>query len=210
METLTGQDFRQILARMADLMEREKETLGELDGVIGDGDLGLTMSRGFRAVTETLAGLEETDVGKLLGKAGMAMSSAVPSTMGTLLATGFLRAGKAAMGKTEVDLSDLAAMLNDFVEGLIARGKAQPGDKTLIDSLHPAAAVLKAAADEGKTLAEGLNLAYQASVEGLEATKGMVSQHGKAACFQEQTLGKQDPGATVGMWLMKAFADHVA
>lgn len=210
METLTGQDFREILARMADLMDREKESLGELDGVIGDGDLGLTMSRGFRAVTETLADLPEADVGKLLGKAGMALSSAVPSTMGTLLATGFLRAGKAALGKTEVTLTELAVMLHDFVEGVMARGKAQPGDKTLIDSLQPAAVALEAAAAGGRTLAEGLAQAFQASVTGLEATKGMVSQHGKAACFQEQTLGKQDPGATVGMWLMKAFVDQVA
>ncbi|HHW13505.1 MAG TPA: dihydroxyacetone kinase subunit L [Firmicutes bacterium] len=210
METLNGQDFKRILANLAGLMEEKKDELTELDGVIGDGDLGITMSKGFRAVADALAGLEETDVGKLLGKAGTIMASAVPSTMGTLMATGLMRSGKAAMGKQEVGLADLAAMMGDFVEGLMARGKAQPGDKTIIDALHPAAEALKAAAAAGKTLAEGLAEAKAAAFAGLEATKGMISQHGKAACFQEKTLGRQDPGATVGAWFIQAFADYAA
>lgn len=210
MDALNGQDIKQILANMADLMEEKKNELGELDQVIGDGDLGLTMSKGFRAVADVLASLEERDVGKILGKAGMVMASAVPSTMGTLMGTGLMRSGKAAMGKEEVGLNDLAAMMNDFVEGLMARGKAKPGDKTIIDAMYPAAEALKAAAGEGKTLAAGLEAACTVAQQGLEATKRMISQHGKAACFQERTLGKQDPGATVGMWLMKVFADYVA
>ncbi|MGE5508547.1 MAG: dihydroxyacetone kinase subunit DhaL [Chitinophagales bacterium] len=206
METFAAADFRAILARMADLMAEQKDYLTELDGVIGDGDLGLTMSKGFRAVADAVAALDESDVGKLLGKAGMTMASTVPSTMGTLMATGLMRAGKAAVGKTEVTLADLAAMLTDFVEGLIQRGKAQPGDKTIIDALAPAAAALRSAAESGRSLAEGWESALAAARSGLEETKKMISQHGKAACFQEKSLGQQDPGATVGAFLIQAFA----
>lgn len=208
MDALNGQDVKNILFAMANLMAAKKDELGELDGVIGDGDLGLTMSKGFRAVAEALAALPETEMGKILGKAGMVMAAAVPSTMGTLMGTGLMRMGKAAQGKQEVGLSDLAAMLGEAVEGLMARGKSKPGDKTIIDALAPASEALKTAAGEGKTLAEGLALAYRAAQGGLEATKQMISQHGKAACFQEQTLGKPDPGAAVGVWFMKVFTDY--
>lgn len=210
METLNVQDLKRILANVASLMENKKDELTELDGVIGDGDLGITMSKGFRAVADAVAGLEGDDVGKLLAKAGMTMASTVPSTMGTLMATGLMRSGKSLMGKYEVGLADLAAMMEDFVEALMARGRAKPGDKTIIDALKPAAEALKAAAAAGKTLAEGLADAKVAAQRGLEATKGMISQHGKAACFQEKTLGRQDPGATVGAWFVQVFADYVA
>lgn len=130
--------------------------------------------------------------------------------MGTLMGTGFMRAGKAVAGKQAVSLADVAAMMDAFVEGIMARGKAKPGDKTVLDALHPAAEALKAAAGSGQSLAEGLAAAYRAAEQGLEATKDMVAQHGKAACFQEKTLGKPDPGATVGMLLVKALAEYAA
>jgi dihydroxyacetone kinase-like protein len=91
----------------------------------------------------------------------------------------------------------------------MARGKAALGDKTLLDSLHPAAAALERASGQGQSLAAGFSEAYEAAVQGVENTKNMISQHGKAACFQEKTLGKQDPGAVVGMLFIKAFNDYV-
>ncbi|WP_324716558.1 dihydroxyacetone kinase subunit DhaL [Carboxydochorda subterranea] len=210
MQTLSGQDVKNILATLALLMEQKKDELGQLDQAMGDGDLGLTMSKGFRAVADAVAGMQETDVGQLLGKAGMVMASTAPSTMGTLVGTGFMRGAKAVMGKQEVSLADVAAIMGAFVEGIVARGKAKPGDKTILDSLHPAAEAVKEAARSGQTLAEGLAAGYRAAQEGLEATKRMVAQHGKAACFQEQTLGKPDPGATVGMLLMKVLAEYTS
>jgi dihydroxyacetone kinase-like protein len=195
---------------MADLMAEKRDELGELDGVIGDGDLGLTMSKGFRAVKDTLAALEESDVGKILGKAGMTMAAAVPSTMGTLMGTALMRMGKASQGKQEVNLGDLGAMFSDAVEGLAARGKSKVGDKTIIDALDPAARALRDAADAGRDLAVGVAEAYRAAQDGLEATKQMISQHGKAACFQEKTLGKPDPGAAVGVYLLESFTETIA
>ena len=143
-----------------------------------------------------------------MAKAGMVIAQSVPSTMGTLIATGLMKGGKAVQDKQEINLADFAAMMNGFVEGIIARGKAKPGDKTIIDSLYPAASALKAAAETRKTLKEGLLAAYEAATQGVAETKKMISQHGRAAYYQEKSLGKQDPGATVGMLFMQAFADY--
>lgn len=210
METLTARDFKAIFASLAALMEQEKDALCQLDQAIGDGDLGLTMSKGFRAVADAVAGIEEPDVGQLLVKAGLVMASTVPSTMGTLLGTGFIRAGKEVVGKQQLSLADIASSMRAMVDGISARGKAKPGDKTILDALHPAAEAMAEAAEAGKPLAEGLAAGYRAAQEGLEATKAMISQHGKAACFQEKTIGLQDPGATVGMLLMRTLAEYVA
>lgn len=210
MNTLRAKEIKQIFNALADLMSEKKEWLIELDGIMGDGDLGLTMSTGFIKASEGLKDFEEQDVGKLFAKAGMIFAQSVPSTMGTLMATGLMKGGKAIQGKQEVYLSDMAQMLNEFVEGIMARGKAKPGDKTIIDSLYPAVQALKSAAEEQKSLKEGLTLAYQAAVQGVEETKNMISKHGRAAYYQEKSLGKQDPGATVGMLFIKAFADYVA
>ncbi|MDK2799347.1 MAG: phosphoenolpyruvate---glycerone phosphotransferase subunit DhaL [Clostridiales bacterium] len=210
MNTLRAKEIKQIFNALADLMSEKKEWLIELDGIMGDGDLGLTMSTGFIKASEGLKDFEEQDVGKLFAKAGMIFAQSVPSTMGTLMATGLMKGGKAIQGKQEVYLSDMAQMLNEFVEGIMARGKAKPGDKTIIDSLYPAVQALKSAAEEQKSLKEGLTLAYQAAVQGVEETKNMISKHGRAAYYQEKSLGKQDPGATVGMLFIKAFTDYVA
>jgi dihydroxyacetone kinase-like protein len=125
--------------------------------------------------------------------------------MGTLLATGLLRAGQAVLGRAGLDLAGLAQMLEAFVEGISARGKAKPGDKTILDSLYPALEALRGACEQQLSLVDGVAAAYQAAVQGLAATKEMVSQHGKAACFGERTLGRQDPGATVGAYICEAL-----
>lgn len=206
MEVLTAVEIKAFLQRMATLVQEQKDELTQLDSVIGDGDLGLTMTKGFTAIAESVETLEEEDVGKLLAKAGMVIASAAPSTMGTLMATGLMRGGKAVQGKSQINLTDLAALFQAFVGGIMDRGKAKPGDKTVLDALYPAAMALQSAADAEKSLAEGIQEAFQAACDGLEQTKKLISQHGKAACFQEKTLGHQDPGATVGMLLFKALA----
>ena len=89
------------------------------------------------------------------------------------------------------------------------RGKAKPGDKTIIDSLHPAANSLKASTEEGKTLEKAIQIAYEAAVDGLEATKEMIPQHGKQVAHREKSRGLQDPGATVGMLIIRTIANHI-
>jgi len=138
------------------------------------------------------------------------MAKAAPSTMGTLMGTGFMRGGKAVKEKTELSLADMAAFWRAFVEGLMERGKAKPGDKTILDSLDPAASALEKAAAAGKSLGEGFAEALSASEEGLEKTKAMAAQVGRMAYNQEKSRDKIDPGAVVGVLIIKTFADICA
>lgn len=203
MSAIRRGDIVRVMHRLSVLMEEQAQHLTELDAAMGDGDLGLTMPRGFKAAYEEVAGSDETDIGKILMRAGMAMARAAPSTMGTLIATGFMRGGKAVAGSDELTTEGLAAFFHAFVGGIMERGKAQPGEKTIIDVLRPAADALTAAG--AADLAPALAQALAAAQAGLEATKEMVARHGRGAYYGEQSRGKQDPGATVGVLVLKGF-----
>ena len=207
MDRLSRDDVLQIMHGLRSLMEEKRDYLVEIDGVMGDGDLGLTMSKAFISADEEIQGGGEEDIGKIFMKAGMSMARSAPSTMGTLVATGFMRGGKALSGKQEIDAADLADFFQAFVQGLMDRGKAKPGDKTIIDSLHPAAEALAAEKEGG--LKKALAAALAAAEAGLEATKEMIAQHGRVAYYKEQSLGKVDPGATVGVYIIQGFARAV-
>ena len=209
METLTAKEILTIIKGIRQTMEEKKGELIELDSAMGDGDLGLSMTAAFNAAAKDLSASDETDTGKVFMKVGMAIAKAAPSTLGTLIATGFMRGGKAVGQTTDIGLEKLAQFFKGFVQGLMERGKAKPGEKTILDSLHPAARALEEAAGRNLSLAEGVALAYQAALEGLEETKKMKAEHGRAAYYGEQSIGKQDPGATVGMLLVKAFCDFI-
>jgi dihydroxyacetone kinase-like protein len=210
MNILHATDIQAIFKNLDTIMAEQKEYLIKLDATVGDGDLGITMTKGFSGAVQTISALDETDVGQLMAKAGMAIAQAAPSTMGTLIGSGFMKAGKAIKGKTELSLADFAEAMTQFVEGIMARGKAKPGEKTLIDSMHPAAQALQQAAANEVSLEEGLKSAYDAALQGLEATKEMVPQHGKQVPHREKSRGLHDPGATVGMFIMKVFAEYVS
>lgn len=209
MERISATEIKHIISTLDSVMTEKKEFLIEIDAKVGDGDLGITMSKGFNAANTAIGDLDETDIGQLLAKAGMAIAQAAPSTMGTLVGTGFMKAGKALKGKTEAALNDFAQAMNHFVDGIMQRGKAKPGEKTIVDSLHPAVQVLQKAALEKKSMKEALKLAFNASVEGLENTKNMIPQHGKQVAHREKSKGMEDPGATVGMLIVKSFADCI-
>ncbi|MBD3307581.1 dihydroxyacetone kinase subunit L [candidate division KSB3 bacterium] len=210
MKTLNAKDMKAIITAMSATMTENKDWLTELDAAVGDGDLGLTMPRGFRKASDVVQELEETDIGKILAKAGMTIAQTAPSTMGTLVGSGLMKSGKALKDKHEVGLADLAEGMTQFVEGIMARGKAQPGEKTIIDALQPAVQALQHAVEEQQTLQAGLQAAYEAACQGVEATKEMVAQHGRPAYYQEKSRGKQDPGATVGMLMLKTFVEYVS
>ncbi|EFR39817.1 dihydroxyacetone kinase, L subunit [Selenomonas sp. oral taxon 137 str. F0430] len=209
MDIVRKEELTQILDEIVRVMEGAKEELLELDGAMGDGDLGLTMVHGFTAVAEEIRALDETDMGKLMMKLGMKMNSTVPSTMGTLIATCFLKAAPAAKGKTQLTLADLAEMGKGAVAGVMERGKSKPGDKTMLDALYPAVEALGAAAAAGDSLAAAWKKAYEAAKDGVEKTKSMQSVHGRAAYYQEKSIGRQDPGATAVMYMIKGIAQAV-
>jgi dihydroxyacetone kinase-like protein len=207
--SLSIQEVKALFAALKETMVSNRDYLIELDGAMGDGDLGLTMSSAFSAASNDVAALEETDLGKVFIKAGMVMAKAAPSTMGTLMGTGFMRGGKAVKEKTSLGLAGFAAFWRDFVDGIMERGKAKPGDKTIIDSLDPAAAALEKASAEGRSLSDGFKAAKSAAEEGLENTKTMMAQFGKAAYYQEKSREKIDPGAVVGCLIIKTFSEFI-
>ncbi len=203
MGSLVKDDIIKILHNLKQLFNDNKNFLVELDAKMGDGDLGLTMSKAFTAVYDELRDTAETDIGKLFMKAGMLMAKAAPSTMGTLMGTGFMRGGKAVSGKDEISTADLAEFFQAFVTGIMERGKAQPGEKTIIDSLKPAADTLVEL--KGEDRLKALQEALRSSENGLESTRNMVAQHGRIAYYKEQSKGQKDPGATAGVILIKGF-----
>ena len=193
------------LREAKDIMAENREYLINLDSVVGDGDLGLTMSDGFLAAYEAVAEKGETDAGRLLYQAGKAMSTAVPSTMGTLMASGLMQAGKALKGNTELSPGQVAELFQAYLEGVANRGKAKIGEKTFLDGLAPGVEALKEAVEAGEDLPTASAKAAAAAQKGFEATVGMLAVHGRAATRGEASRKLQDPGAAVAALLMKAL-----
>ena len=195
-----------LFERLRDVFATQRDFLIDLDGKVGDSDLGITMNKAFTAVAANTA----DPIGKTLQLAGMAIAKAAPSTMGTLTATGFMRGGKALLESAAVDTAEMAAFWRAYHDGVVERGKAKPGDKTLIDVLGPIVASLESSAASGSALPDAMQRATDTAAAALEATKTMVAQHGKAACFQEKSLGLQDAGATVGFLIIDTMRGYVA
>ncbi|MGK4006030.1 dihydroxyacetone kinase subunit DhaL [Sorangium sp. So ce1036] len=222
MQGLSGDRVAAWLERAADVLEREKMYLTELDAAIGDSDHGINMARGFTAVRARLGGLDRGDVGALLKEVGMILLSTVGGASGPLYGTLFREAGLRAAGAGELDLAALASCLEAGLDGVKRRGKASPGDKTMVDALGPAVDALKAAlheppaaagqapppsgADGRVSLAEALARAAEAARAGAEATVPLVARKGRASYLGERSAGHQDPGATSCWLLLRSLA----
>jgi dihydroxyacetone kinase-like protein len=209
MKKLDAKDIKAIFKKIKNIMVENEDYLFTLDSKMGDGDLGLTMKNGFLKVDSELGSFEEEDIGKILIKAGMTLASSVPSTMGTLMATGLMRAGKELKDKKTAGLDELANAFNAFVNGIAERGKAKPGEKTIIDSMLPAAETLIKASEKEDNIPDAFSSAYKAAEEGLEKTKSMKSVHGKAFYHSERSKGTIDPGAAAGVLFLKGFAEYI-
>jgi len=192
-----------IIREISGLIQENKEILSELDGRIGDGDLGLTMDKAFRAAEKMLQETDDDDPGKFCMKIGMTIAKVAPSTMGTLLAGGFMSGGKALSGMETLTVSDLSAFFRNFTTSIQQRGKAEPGDKTVLDVLFPVCEALEGY--NGPDIAGALRKAESVATLSLENSKSMMSKHGKAAVFREATIGVQDPGCTVAYLIVKGF-----
>ncbi|MBC8536100.1 dihydroxyacetone kinase subunit DhaL [Feifania hominis] len=203
MQTISRDDVIALFGAIRDKMAASRDLLCELDSVAGDGDLGLTMAHGFTAVSDSMAASAEQDLGKLLMAAGMAMAEKVPSTMGTLMASAVMAAGKSVKGKTALVPADLPGMVQAAVEGIKKRGKAEQGDKTILDAMIPAAEAMGALGEQA-TAGEFASAGRRAAAEGVEQTKQMKPKFGRAAWYGEQNIGKQDPGATAALCVAEA------
>lgn len=209
MEKLTAHDIPVLFARLSEVFAEQKEALITLDGQVGDSDLGLTMAKGFDAADKAVAGLDDATIEAQLKTAGAAIARAAPSTMGTLMATGFLRGSAAANGCSELGTAEMAQFWSSFCDGVAQRGRAKVGDKTVLDVLHPIARTMEDQARAKAALPDALDSAHAKAVIALEATKDLVAQHGKAAAFQEKTRGIQDAGSTAAVILIETMANFV-
>lgn len=189
------------------VMLKNKDYLIEIDSIVGDGDLGLTMSDGFKAAHVAIQATEEADVGKLFYLAGKSMSITVPSTMGTLMASGLMQAGKALKGKSELSVADIAVLFDAYMQGVELRGKAKVGEKTFLDGIAPAVQSLKADSANVKSLLEAAQNAVEAAQEGSENTKTMIAVHGRAATRGEKSRDLLDPGSVVAVLIMQGFLE---
>lgn len=198
---------RWVRAFQAEVAEH-RDRLTELDSPIGDADHGTNMDRGMRAVVAKLDGREATrDIGALLKTVGMTLVSTVGGASGPLYGTFFLRMGTAASGRVGLDGEGWASTLEAGVEGVQARGKAMPGDKTMVDALVPASAVFRAAVDRGASTDEAWRSAAVAARAGVRATIPMVARKGRASYLGERSAGHQDPGATSSYLLFECGAE---
>jgi len=195
------------LKTFADAITANKDDLTRLDAAIGDADHGINMERGFQAVLAKLPGLSDGDIGAALKAVGMTLVSTVGGASGPLYGTLFLQMGTATAGKFELSLADWIGALQAGVDGVVRRGKAAPGDKTMIDSLLPALAALKAAAAEGTSFGDALRRSDKAARQGMLDTIPLVARKGRASYLGERSAGHQDPGATSAHLLLAAAAD---
>ncbi len=188
------------------VMAENRMLLIELDRQIGDGDHGANMDKGFTAAVAKLeAGAESVqDVLKVVAQTLM---STVGGAAGPLYGTAFLRASKALGDSAEVDAAGVVALIEGALEGIVARGKATTGEKTMVDAWTPALAAAKASAEAGGSATEALYAAAKAALEGAEATIPMLATKGRASYLGERSIGHQDPGATSTAYLLAAAAD---
>jgi dihydroxyacetone kinase-like protein len=184
-----------------------KDYLVQLDSAIGDGDHGANMDRGFQAVLAKLPGVSDKDIGAIFKTVGMTLVSTVGGAGGPLYGTFFMQLGTATAGKMELTLSDWVAALQAGVDGVMARGKAVLGDKTMVDALMPALDALKAAQANSPSISEALRHSAEAAEQGMHATIPLVARKGRASYLGERSAGHQDPGATSSHLMLKTAAD---
>jgi phosphoenolpyruvate---glycerone phosphotransferase subunit DhaL len=198
------------LRSFAAVVAEQKEYLTRLDSAIGDGDHGINIDRGMKAATAKLDDADSADVGALLKAVGMTLVSTVGGAGGPLYGTLFLQMGTVTAGKSELSAEDWLAALDAGVKGVQMRGKAEPGDKTMVDALLPGREAFAATLAEGLEFAEALRRSAQAAEQGMQATVPLVARKGRASYLGERSAGHQDPGATSSYLLLQAAANEWA
>ncbi len=196
----------EILLAMAQVLEANKEYLTDLDNVIGDGDHGINMARGFSEVEKQADALAEKDIGSILKTVGMTLVSKVGGSSGPLYGTAFMKAGMTIGAKDEMDMNDFLKALETGIEGVKARGRSTTGEKTMLDSMVPALEAMKAAQAAGTDTAGILAAGLAAAKEGVEATKPLIATKGRASYLGERSIGHQDPGATSFTLMLEEIA----
>jgi dihydroxyacetone kinase-like protein len=200
-------DVLEWVNKYAGVIAENRQYLIDLDSPIGDADHGENMNRGFQAVFKKMPEVADKDIGSVLKTVGMTLLSTVGGAGGPLYGTLFIQMGTKSDGKMALDLKDWCEMLEAALSGVVARGKAELGDKTMVDALTPASYALKDAVKNGKSIAQALAESAAAAEKGMKDTIPLVARKGRASYLGERSAGHQDPGATSSYFLLKAAAD---
>jgi dihydroxyacetone kinase-like protein len=204
---VTADQVRDWIRRFSAAVSENRAELVKLDTAIGDGDHGTNMDRGMKKALEKLDSQEGADIGALLKTVAMTLISSVGGAAGPLYGTLFLQMGTSAAGKEELDLAGWTAALDAGIKGVQSRGKAEPGDKTMIDALLPALEALQSSDGDA---AAALANAADAAEEGMKSTIPMEARKGRASYLGPRSVGHQDPGATSSYLLMRSAAEALS
>jgi phosphoenolpyruvate---glycerone phosphotransferase subunit DhaL len=210
MTVITSGQVIRWLERFAGFLAENKDYLTQLDAAIGDADHGANMDRGFKAVLAKKSELEGKDITTVLKTAAMTLLSTVGGASGPLYGTFFLQAAMAAGGKSEISPEEFSVLLEKALAGIIQRGKAAVGEKTMVDALQPAVETYQTTLKSGKPLAEALLAASNAAEKGMESTVPLLAKKGRASYLGERSIGHQDPGATSVNFLFRAAGETLA
>jgi dihydroxyacetone kinase-like protein len=205
--SITRDDTLNWVKSVASVLNENSAYLTELDAAIGDADHGVNMDRGFKAVMSKMPEISDKDIGTIFKTIGMTLISTVGGAGGPLYGTFFLQIGMKTAGKMELNLTDWTDALEAALNGVVMRGKAELGDKTMVDALTPAIAVLKQSVQDSQTMNKALELSAEAARQGMEGTIPLVARKGRASYLGERSAGHQDPGATSSFLILKAAAD---
>lgn len=198
----------EILIKVSEKIDKNKEYLTELDAAIGDGDHGLNMSKGFKAVSDKLRSEEDNNIGNILKNTGMTLVSNVGGASGPLYGTAFMKASMALKDKNEIDINDFLNALKLALEGIKSRGKATEGEKTMIDALSPAIKSMEDSIKNGESYIEVLEKGKDAALEGVEFTKTIKATKGRASYLGDRSIGHQDPGATSCFYILETIYEE--
>jgi dihydroxyacetone kinase-like protein len=201
-----SKDVEFVVRVIADTVLENEAYFSELDGVVGDGDFGYSIARGFEKVLQEWDNMDHSLPGNFLKKVSSAIVGAVGGVSGTIWGTAFLRAGMTLGTKTEITRPDVIAMFRSAIEGMKKRGNSDLGDKTLLDALIPAVDTLEEAFNEGKETTVALDEAAAVARERAEATRPMIAKRGRAAYTGERSIGTLDAGAVAMAVLFEAVS----
>jgi dihydroxyacetone kinase-like protein len=198
------------LQRTAAVLDENKSYLTELDAAIGDADHGVNLARGFNAVVQKLAAQPGQSLSALFKSAGMTLMSSVGGASGMLYGNFFLKAAAVAGDRTALTDAELLAVLAAGRDGIVQRGRAELGDKTMIDAWTPALAALEAALQAGAAAPSALAACAAAAEAGMRATIPLQARKGRASYLGERSIGHQDPGATSSYLILRTLAETLA
>jgi phosphoenolpyruvate---glycerone phosphotransferase subunit DhaL len=204
---VSRQDVLRWLSALHQVFAENRQQLTDLDSAVGDGDFGISLDRGFTAVEAALSANPPADIRGIFQSAATVLIKTMGGSSGPLFGTFFLRAGASCADKLELGPADVVGLFQAGVDGIQQRGKAAPGDKTMMDAWLPAVEAMRGALDAGSGLPEILDRGAAAAEAGMRATITMQARKGRGSYLGKRSVGHQDPGATAISMLFKAAAD---